>query len=305
MAVSFFAFVEHEEKLISLYLRISENKAIKNYLVALRQSNNFSPKFTDQEAMTIYLYGIMYKFVTVKDIHRYTRQHLQSWFPKLPSYQAFNNRLNFIWRAFGLFSGELMEEGEKHLDCSLENVLDSMPIVVAGRIRSGTARVAPHVCNKGYCASKRLYYYGLKLHMSGLVNPGTIPMPESFWFSAAEENDLTNARPMLERLYNRRIYADKIYCDVPLNERLMKEQNTILITPVKKKIGQLYLDAADQLFSTAVSRIRQPVESFFNWLNEKTQIQNATKVRSENGLWVHAWGRFAAALCIWVLKLNP
>jgi hypothetical protein len=305
VVVNFFAFVEHEEKLISLYLCISENKAIKKYLVALRQSNNFSPEFTDQEAMTIYLYGIMYKFVTVKDIHRYTRQHLRSWFPKLPSYQAFNNRLNFIWQAFGLLSEKLMQEGEKHLDCTLESVLDSMPIVVAGRIRSGTARVAPDVCNKGYCASKRLYYYGLKLHMNGLVNPGTIPVPEVCWFSSAEENDLTNARPMLERFYNRRIYADKIYRDAPLNEQLMKEQNTILLTPVKKKIGQLYLDAADQLFSTAVSRIRQPVESFFNWLNEKTQIQNATKVRSENGLWVHAWGRFAAALCILILKLNP
>lgn len=305
MRESFFVFVEHEENLIRLYLCISENKAIKNYLVALRQSNNFSPGFTDEEAMTIYLYGIMHQLGTVKAIHKHARWYLKSWFPRLPSYQAFNNRLNLVCQAFGLLSSEIMQQASVRFDSCNENVLDSMPIVVAGRVRSGTARVAPGVCNKGYCASKRLYYYGLKLHLCGFVNPGTMPMPEVCWFSSAEENDLTNARPWLERFYNRKIYADKIYCDAPLNERLIKEQNTTLITPVKKKIGQLELDAADRLFSTAVSRIRQPIESLFNWLNEKTFIQNATKVRSEKGLWTHVWGRMAAALCILAFEFNP
>jgi len=41
--------------------------------------------------------------------------------------------------------------------------------------------------------------------------------------------------------------------------------------------------------------VRQPVESFFNWLNEKTQIQNAQKVRATKGLAVHVFGKIAAA----------
>ena len=40
-----------------------------------------------------------------------------------------------------------------------------------------------------------------------------------------------------------------------------------------------------------VSSVRQPIESFFNWLNEKTQIQKASKVRSSKGLLVHILGR--------------
>ena len=44
-----------------------------------------------------------------------------------------------------------------------------------------------------------------------------------------------------------------------------------LLTPVKYKKGQPLPDkqrhkAADDLFSKAVSRVRQPIESFFNWL---------------------------------------
>mgnify|MGYP006912198920 FL=1 len=47
------------------------------------------------------------------------------------------------------------------------------------------------------------------------------------------------------------------------------------------------------LFSTAVSKVRQPIESFFNWLNEKTTIQRAMKVISTNGLLVHIFGKLA------------
>jgi hypothetical protein len=51
--------------------------------------------------------------------------------------------------------------------------------------------------------------------------------------------------------------------------------------------------------STAVSRLRQPIESLVNWLEEKTGIERASKVRSYNGLMVHVFGRLAAALFFW------
>jgi hypothetical protein len=55
------------------------------------------------------------------------------------------------------------------------------------------------------------------------------------------------------------------------------------------------LKPANDLFTTAVSRVRQPVEAILNWLIEKADIQKASKVRSTKGLMVHAFGRLAAA----------
>jgi hypothetical protein len=49
--------------------------------------------------------------------------------------------------------------------------------------------------------------------------------------------------------------------------------------------------------------MRQPIESLFNWINEKTGIQQASKVRSYRGLLVHAFGRLAAAMLL--LAFNP
>jgi len=52
----------------------------------------------------------------------------------------------------------------------------------------------------------------------------------------------------------------------------------------------------------AVSRIRQPIESLFSWIDAKTGIQCASKVRSYQGLVVHVFGRLAGAMLI--LALN-
>lgn len=64
-----------------------------------------------------------------------------------------------------------------------------------------------------------------------------------------------------------------------------------MLTPVKAVRGQdeqtrMRDKAANELFSTAVSKVRQPIESLFNWLIEKTDIQRASKVRSTKGLMV-------------------
>ena len=83
----------------------------------------------------------------------------------------------------------------------------------------------------------------------------------------------------------------------------MRENNNILLTPIKDKKGweavwkQKDL-AFNDLFNKAVSTVRQPIESLFNWINELTQIQNASKVRSANGLKLHLYGKLTVALMI-------
>lgn len=97
-------------------------------------------------------------------------------------------------------------------------------------------------------------------------------------------------------------YADKAY-QVEA-EPIHQEQHVILLTPVKKEKGQKFIDAADQWLSTAISQVRQPIESLFNWVNEKTGIQIASKVRSYQGLMVHVFGKLTAALFIMRQRTN-
>lgn len=70
------------------------------------------------------------------------------------------------------------------------------------------------------------------------------------------------------------------------------------MAPVKKQKGQAHLDAAAAWLSRAVSRVRQPVESIFHWIEEKTGIEIASKVCSFQGLLIHVFGRLAAAMFV-------
>ena len=98
------------------------------------------------------------------------------------------------------------------------------------------------------------------------------------------------------------VLGDKAFSDKELKNSLACSGGEFL-TPVKYKKGQTLQDkqrhkTADDLYSKAVSKVRQPVESFFSWLIEHTDIQRAAKVRSTKGLIVHIFGKIAAAIIL-------
>ncbi|WP_299466601.1 transposase, partial [uncultured Microscilla sp.] len=252
--------MNHINKLIWLYCFISESYNSTLHWECQRTSNNYQPKFTDVEVLTVYLYGILEENKhEIKDIHRHTQKHLLSWFPLLPGYANFNRRLNRLTSVLPLLTSLVLDcywSADVEWDVSLG---DAMPIVLAKAPRSGQAKVAPEICNKGYCASKSMYYYGVKLHTLAFRRPGKLPVPEYMDISPAASNDLTAMKPVLMELTDRNIFLDKAYCHQKMAEELA-EVDLNIFTPVKKKKGQQRLDAVDNLFSTAVSRVRQPIE---------------------------------------------
>jgi hypothetical protein len=160
---------------------------------------------------------------------------------------------------------------------------------------------------KSWTRAKGIHYWGVKLHALGFSRTGKLPLPECLEVTPASENDLTAMRQRLESLGDRSVFADKAYADKTV-QQAMSGQSSELLTPVKLVKGECqavrqFKKAADDLFSTAVSRVRQPIESFFNWLNELYGLQNASKVRSYQGLIVHIFGKVSAALALWVF--NP
>lgn len=207
-------------KLIKLYFRICDYYDTELCLHNQRLSNNYQPKFTDEEVLTIYLYSmIVEKRFEKKNIYEFADNYLRSWFPNLgTSYESFLTRLNKLNEVFVpmifLVLNELHQTKEDELlfyAMQLINVVDSMPIVVAQRGRSYSAKVAANLCDRGFCASKKMSYYGLKLHVLGFARKGKLPIPEWIGISPASHNDLTVFKPIFEKLFNRAIYADKIY----------------------------------------------------------------------------------------------
>ena len=286
-------------KLIEIYLYVCKRYDEDLKYLCERFSNNNDPELTDQEIMTIYLYIIHEEQrFKVKQIHRFANEYLRSWFPNLGSYAAFNNRLNRLSEAFKHFLAPLLNEFRPDDCCLDQSLLDSMPIITCSGKRS--PKVAVEIADKGVCSSKGIYYYGLKLHALGYRREGKLPFPEQLLITPASVNDLYVFKQSWSNITDRCFWGDKIYNNKDFFLKLTDEKNSIMLTPVKAVKGQTQEEkqrnrAADDLFSKAVSSIRQPIEGFFNWLIEKTDFQKASKVRSTKGLMVHVFGKMAAA----------
>lgn len=292
-----------QDTLIGLYLYICHHYQNHLCLLAHRLSNNNQPTFTDEEVLTIYLFGIIKQHRTIQAIYTYVTDHMAPWFPALPCYGGYVQRLNRLHVLFPALIDKILQDVAPEGILHDVRLVDSMPIVMAHERRSSQAKVAPELANKGYCASKRMYFYGVKMHLLAFRRPGTLPVPDYIGISRGSANDLTVLRSILPSLQDCELYGDKIYADAELAERLDRDQNVRVYTPIKKKKGQKELALTDRVHSEIVSGVRQPIESFFNWVQEQTGIEVASKVRSYKGLMVHVFGRLAAAL--FLLAFNP
>ena len=285
--------MDWQDQLISLYLYVCKCYQSDLWVYCQRMSNYADLRFSDEEVLTLFLFGIMDGHKELKKIHRYGQRHLLSFFPKLPSYTAFIQRINKVSDCFAPMISQLNQcanIGNKKTAL----LIDAMPIVMAQRSRRYRAKVAPELAHKnGYCATKKMHYYGVKLQVIGRATHGGLPAPEYIGLTSANIGDRKAFDAISDMLHGEDIYADKAYA---------KQESTTpycLLTPIKKQKGQEYLDAEDQWISTAIAKVRQPIESLFNWFEQKTGIQVASKVRSYQGLMVHVFGRLAAAM--WML----
>jgi len=124
-----------ELQLIQLYLWVCLVYDKHPMLKYQRLSNNWQPTFTDQELITIYLFGHLQGHFIQKRIYDYILQHFPDWFPDLPSYQAFNHRLNELSESLKILVYELMAnfpQGEEFF-AEQDSVIDSLPIMLAVR----------------------------------------------------------------------------------------------------------------------------------------------------------------------------
>ena len=281
-----------EQQLIALYLRVCRAYDSQPDLKYQRLSN-FRPRFTDEELVTVYLFGHMQGFYQQRRIYDYARRHWRAWFPALPSYQAFNRRLNRLAPAFEhLITGALKEQVAR-LAAHSDRLIDSFPIVLAKWPRCGAARVASEVADRGFCSSKRSYYYGVKLHAIALRRTRELPLPALLHLGRASQHDLTALRELDPDLGGGYLFGDKAYADAEAG-RVLAGRGTRLVTPYKRRRNEPET-AAPALWSRFASSVRQPLESLFGWLIQRTDIQHASRVRSTAGLFVHCYGKLAVA----------
>lgn len=290
-----------------------ETRLVKTYFLLCRYSwvfdihnerfsRNDKPKFTDIEAATIYLFCTTddFKLTTKKAIYAYANRHLRSWFPDLPKYEAFNHRVNKLSECFRHMAN-LINENQllKHPDFQndiTEFVGDSMPIMMAKGSRSIKAKVAKEIAKHGYCATKKIYYHGLKFHALNVVaSEAKLPHACFTTISSAANHDYEVFKnELLPQIRDAKCYLDSAYLDESNKDYFKDKYNVTIQAIIKRKKGQKRLFTDQKWLNTATSSIRQPIEGYFNWLIQATNIQDASKTRCTKAILTHVYGKIAA-----------
>ena len=291
--------MDWQPQLIQLYLFIDQQYESNIRWICERESPNKCPSFCDREVLTIYLWGLMQGNTTKKQIHSMTEQHLAEWFPLLPRYGQFVARLNALSGALVPLLDWLVEppNGEE----PSHYVMDSMPIVLVQSTRTRKAQWGADWSKRGYCATKKSFFYGLKLHALALQRPKQLPALQGVYFTPAHVADvkvLQEIAPCLQQCF---LDADRAYCDQTLKAQLQK-QGGDLQTPIKRKPKAPPLTDKQKTYSKNISKRRQPIEALFAWIQQKTHIQEASLVRSLQGLLIHLLGRLTVTM--YLLKVQ-
>ena len=197
-------------------------------LKAMHHPEDRQCQMNDAEVMTTAFIASLF----FRGNHESARAMLQQhgYIPHMLSKSRFSRRLHRMKELFiALF--DLLAHIWKTVNKDSIYVIDSIPIAVCDNIRIRRSKIYSNEDFRGYQASKKRYFYGLKIHLmvtqdgqpvECFLTPGGFGDVDALKYYAYELPDGSI------------IYADKAYNDYAI-EDLLKEVDHIQLIPMRKK----------------------------------------------------------------------
>jgi len=156
------------------------------------------------------------------------KQH--GYIPHMLSKSRFSRRLHRI-KAIFIILFDLLGKIWKTLNPDAIYVIDSLPVAVCDNIRIRRSKIYSKEDFRGYQASKKRYFYGLKIHLM-VTQDG---QPVECFLTPGGFGDIDALKYYAYELPNGSIiYADKAYNAYEI-EDLLKEVDHIHLLPMRKK----------------------------------------------------------------------
>ena len=170
--------------------------------------------------------------------------------PNMLDKSRFNRRLHKIGKLlYELF--EIVSSYYKDLCCELHYIIDSFPVAVCNNMRIANCKILKDKKWRGYTASMRNYFYGVKVQL--LTTKDGIPI--AFHFTPGKTGDAKALGKMIDKLpAEASLYGDSAYTDYGL-EDIALERKCILLK-IQRKSNAKRIDTVEQKYEKLKMRKR-------------------------------------------------
>lgn len=200
-------------------------------LKAIHHPEDPQGQMNDAEVMTTALVAALFFRGNHESARAMLKQH--GYIPQMLSKSRLSRRLHRIQDIFVILF-DLLGQTWKALNKDSIYLIDSIPIAVCDNIRIRRSKIYSDEKYRGYKASKKRYFYGLKIHLM-VTSDG---QPVECFLTHGGFGDVDALKYYAYELPDgSMIYADKAYNDYEI-EDLLKEMDHIELLPMRKKNSQ-------------------------------------------------------------------
>jgi hypothetical protein len=219
------------------------------------------PDFSDSEMMTVMIAMDYIPFPSERQFVEFVRANFLTLFPDLLEQSQFNRRVRQVAPLLEAFRQSCLLELGITLAC--EGLLDTKPIPVMGYRRSKKASEFAGSADYGYCASRKLHYYGYKL-----VTISTLAgIPIVYDLVPASTDERKAAETLLDQVNGFDLYGDKGFLGKAWQSEIYRRTGNTIWTPKRKN----QLQPQSKTLERWLNGLRLRIEGLFN------EIQNVGK----------------------------
>ena len=160
--------------------------------------------------------------------------------PDMLEKSRFNRRLHKIGSIlYELF--EMVSSYFKDLCCEMHYIIDSFPVAVCNNMRISNCKILKEEKWRGYTASMRNYFYGVKVQL--LTTKDGIPI--AFHFTPGKTGDAKAIGKMIDKLPpEASIYGDSAYTDYGMEDIALERKGVLL--KIQRKSNAKRIDTLKQ-----------------------------------------------------------
>jgi hypothetical protein len=189
----------------------------------------FEPALSDEEVITMEICGEYWGFDQDEAIFDYFHSHYAHFFPRLRERTCFVRQAANLWQVKAVIQQRItVISGQTDDPIQL---IDTMPLPVCVYTRAQRDRCFKPEADYGFCAAKKLHYYGFKLGL----RTSRVGMILHYSLLPARPHDVQLLDDLLEGFQGVAV-ADKGFIDAARQQELATKRAIELLTPARKNM---------------------------------------------------------------------